>query len=360
MTERVARASSWHPWRVIAAWIVAVVASVFLIGMFLEDALSADVEITSQTESNRANELLSEGFRPTRQELERDVTEVVVVRTEAGSIEDPAARERVESLSSELRSAGATNVVTYAEDERLVSQDGDATVVLVGLGFDAEDNVPAAVDVVERLDAEPGYEAAMTGEWTTEVDFNQLSQDDLREGELFFGAPAALVILLLVFGAVVAGLVPLMLAIISIIVALALVALLGQAYDLSVFTINMLTGMGLALGIDYSLFVLSRYREERTQAREKLGAIATAGSTASRAVLFSGMAFVLAMFGLVLVPSTIFRSLAAGAILVGIVSVIAALTLLPAVLGLLGDRINSLRIPYFGRTAERAGTESRL
>jgi uncharacterized membrane protein YdfJ with MMPL/SSD domain len=360
MTERVARASSRHPWRVIAAWILAVVASVLLIGMFLEDALSAEVEITSQTESNRANQLLSEGFRPTPQELDRDVTEVVVVRSDAGSIEDAAARQRVESLSSELRSAGATNVLTYADDDRLVSRDGDATVVLVALGFDAEDNVPAAVDVVERLDAEPGYEAAMTGEWTTEVDFNQLSQDDLREGELFFGAPAALIILLLVFGAVVAGLVPLMLAIISIIVALALVALLGQAYDLSVFTINMLTGMGLALGIDYSLFVLSRYREERTQAREKMDAIATAGSTASRAVLFSGMAFVFAMFGLVLVPSSIFRSLAAGAILVGIVSVIAALTLLPAVLGLLGDRINSLRIPYFGRTAEQAGQEGRF
>jgi uncharacterized membrane protein YdfJ with MMPL/SSD domain len=360
VTERVARASSRHPWRVIAAWIIAVVASVLLIGMFLEDALTADVEITSATESNRGYQLLSEGFRPTPQELERDVTEVVVVRSEAGSIEDSAARARVEALSSDLRSAGATNVVTYADDERLVSQDGDATVVLVGLGFDAEDNVPAAVDAVERLDAEAGYEAAMTGEWTTEVDFNQLSQDDLREGELFFGAPTALVILLLVFGAVVAGLVPLMLAVISIIVALALVALLGQAYDLSIFTINMLTGMGLALGIDYSLFVLSRYREERTQGREKLDAIATAGSTASRAVLFSGMAFVFAMFGLVLVPSTIFRSLAAGAILVGIVSVVAALTLLPAVLGLLGDRINSLRIPYFGRTAEQAGQEGRF
>jgi putative drug exporter of the RND superfamily len=360
MTERLARASSRHPWRVMAAWLVAVVVSVFAVGLFLEDALTADVEITSETESNRAQRLLSEGFAPTAGELERDVTEVVVVRTEAGSIEDAAARERVAALGAELRSAGATNVVTYAEDERLVSRDGDATVILVGLGFDAEDNVPAAVDAVERLDAQPGYEAAMTGEWTTEVDFNQLSQDDLREGELFFGAPTALIILLLVFGAVVAGVVPLVFAIISIVVALALVALLGQTYELSVFTINMLTGMGLALGIDYSLFVLSRYREERGQQRAKLDAIAAAGATASRAVLFSGMAFVLAMFGLVLVPSTIFRSLAAGAILVGIVSVIAALTLLPAVLGLLGDRINSLRIPYFGRSTEQAGREGRF
>ena len=132
--------------------------------------------------------------------------------------------------------------------------------------------------------------------------------------------------------AIAAGLVPLMLAIASIVVALAMVALLGQAYALSVFTQNMLIGMGLALGIDYSLFTLSRYREERLQQREKLDAITVAGATAGRAVLFSGIAFVLAMLGLLLVPSTIFRSLAVGAILVGIVSVVAALTLLPAVL----------------------------
>ena len=100
----------------------------------------------------------------------------------------------------------------------------------------------------------------------------------------------------------------------------------------------MLTGMGLALGIDYSLFVVSRYREERGYGREPLEAIAAAGATASRAVLFSGTAFVIAMLGMLIVPNTIMRSLAAGAILVGITSVAAALTLLPALLGLLGDR----------------------
>ena len=108
-----------------------------------------------------------------------------------------------------------------------------------------------------------GYAAAVTGSWTSDADEEAASLEDLKKGELFFGAPVALVILLLVFGTVVAGLVPLLLAIVSIVVALALVALLAQAYDLSVFTQNMLIGMGLALGIDYSLFILSRYREER-------------------------------------------------------------------------------------------------
>jgi RND superfamily putative drug exporter len=358
MTERVARASSRHPWRVIAAWVVVILASFFAIGTLL--AYEGEVEISGETESGRAAAVLGEGFPQDAATIEREISEVVVVRADAGEVESSATRERIAQLAEELRAAGATQVVTYAEDERLVSRDGDATALLVGLGFDAEDDVPSLYEVVQRVDDEPSYTAAVTGEWTSDADVNELSLDDLKKGELFFGAPAALVILLLVFGAVVAGLVPLILAIVSIIVALALVALLAQVYDLSIFTQNMLIGMGLALGIDYSLFTLSRYREERLQGREKFDAIATSGATAGRAVLFSGIAFVLAMFGLLLVPSTIFRSLAAGAILVGLVSIAAALTLIPAVLSLLGDRVNAIRIPYFGRAAEQAGKEGRF
>src|SRR5215211_6075926 len=358
MTERLARASSRHPWRVIAAWVVVILASFFAVGTLL--AYEGEADITRETESKRAEDILAEGFPQDAATIERAITEVVVVRADNGDVESASTRERVAALAEELRAAGAEQVVTYAEDETLVSRDGDATVLLVGLGFDAEDDVPAIFEVVQSLDDEPGYTVGVTGEWTSDADVNELSLDDLKKGELFFGAPAALVILLLVFGAVVAGLVPLILAIVSIIVALALVALLAQVYDLSIFTQNMLIGMGLALGIDYSLFTLSRYREERLQGREKLDAIATGGATAGRAVLFSGGAFVLAMLGLLLVPTTIFRSLAAGAILVGIVSVIAALTLLPAVLALLGDRVNALRIPFFGRAAEQAGREGRF
>ena len=175
------------------------------------------------------------------------------------------------------------------------------------------------------------------------------------------GLPAALIILLLVFGAVVAALVPLVMAIVAIVVALGLTALVAQQFELSIFVVNMLTGMGLALGIDYALFVVSRYREERGRGRDQHAAIRASGATASRAVLFSGTVFVVAMFGMLLVPNSIMRSLAVGAILVGIVSVLAALTLLPAVLGLLGDRVDSLRIPIFGRRAvESAAGESRF
>src|SRR5213079_1190751 len=147
----------------------------------------------------------------------------------------------------------------------------------------------------------------------------------------------------------------------SIGVALGFVALLSQAFSLSIFIVNMLTGMGLALWVDYSLFVVSRYREERARGRSKDDAIAMTGATASRAVLFSGSAFVVALFGMLLVPTTIMRSLAAGAILVGVVSVAAALTLLPAILGSLGDGVNRLRVPIVGRASvERANPEGRF
>ena len=111
----------------------------------------------------------------------------------------------------------------------------------------------------------------------------------------------------------------------------------------------MITAMGLALGIDYSLFVLSRYREERQAGRDKIDAIVATGATGSKAVLFSGSSFVVALLGLLLVPDTILRSLALGAIIVGLVTMVAALTLLPAMLSLLGDRVNALRLPFFGR-----------
>ncbi len=352
-TESLARACALHPWRTVMAWIAAVVLSSGIVVMLLGDTLTTEGEVTSATDSKRAEELLLEHFPPSPDQAGRATSEVVVVSFESGEVDTA----RVEALAEELRQAGATNVITPADDERLVSEDGDAAVLLVGLGVN-EDRLSDVIEPVERLDEAPDVEAAMTGDLSVEEDLSKLSEEDLQQGELFFGAPAALIILLLVFGTVVAGVIPLVLAVLSIVVALALTTLVGQVFELSTFVVNMIFGMGLALGIDYSLFILSRFREERSQGREKLNAIETAGATASRAVLFSGAAFVLAMLGLELVPHTIMRSLATGAILVGIVSVAAALTLLPAVLSLLGDGIERLRIPFFGRRA--AAPESRF
>ena len=141
-----------------------------------------------------------------------------------------------------------------------------------------------------------------------------------------------------------AALIPVLLAIVSITLALSIAALIGQVFQLSFFVVHMITMMGLAVGIDYSLFIVARYREERAKGLEKIDAIAEAGATASRAVFFSGMTVVLALIGMVIVPATVFQSLGLGAIVVVIVSVAASLTLLPALLALLGDKVNALRV----------------
>ena len=223
------------------------------------------------------------------------------------------------------------------------------------IGVQRQRDVDRLLSLVERSDGRDGFSVVMTGGGTLDHDFNALSQHDLKSGELQVGLPAALIVLVLVFGAVVAGLVPLLMAFVSIIVALGLCALVADAFSLSVFVVNMLTGMGLALGIDYSLFVVSRYREERSRGRPEPDAIGISGATASRAVLFSGTVFVIALSGMLLVPSNVMKSLAVGAISVGIVSVIAALTLLPALLGLIGDGVNRLRVPWFGRHMGASG-----
>jgi RND superfamily putative drug exporter len=359
VTERVARACARRPVLTLGLWAAALVASVLALALVMT-GLTTEPELTNDPESVRAEAALHR-VEPPRERADRTFTDYVIVRSETSRVSDPEFRAVVERVAGAIRDAGAAaNAVTYYEtnDRALVSEDGRATLIPMLL-----EDEEAAGEVIAIVDAESSdaYLVAVTGNHTLDHDFNLISERDLQEGELKFGLPAALIILLLVFGTVVAGVIPLVMAIVSILCALGLVALLSLQYDLSIFIVNMLTGMGLALGIDYSLFVISRYREERGGGRTPDEAIAAAGATASRAVLFSGSAFVVAMFGMLLVPASIMRSLAAGAILVGITSVAAAMTLLPALLGLLGDRVDALRVPVVGRRSlERSNPEGRF
>jgi putative drug exporter of the RND superfamily len=339
-------------------WIAVAVLAILAIVTLLGGSLTTEGNPTNNPESERADDVRLAAFPP---DPSTAVTDIVVIRSEEYTADSPEFRAFVRGFVDDDGISALATARTYLDGESatLVSDDRHATIVPLALLDD--DETEALVEQVEELNPESAFAVSVTGDETLDYDFNLLSQEDLEEGELKFGLPAALIILLLVFGAVVAGLVPLLMAIVAIVVALGLTALVAQQFELSVFVINMLTGMGLALGIDYSLFVVSRYREERGQGRDESGAIEAAGATASRAVLFSGTTFVIAMLGMLLVPSSIMRSLAAGAILVGIVSVLAALTLLPALLGLLGDRVNALRIPIVGRrSVEESNPEGRF
>jgi uncharacterized membrane protein YdfJ with MMPL/SSD domain len=359
--QRLALASARRPRRTIGAWVAAMVVAVVTIGALLGGALTTEGKPTNNPQSLRAKDVRDAAFPAASSAA---ITDIIVVRSPRYTVAAPRFRSFVRTLAGETRGAkGVKSIRTYlgTHDPSLVSRDRHATMVQLAMPDESSSGIDDVLSAVRHADASPNFAVTVTGQRTVNHDFNKLSEDDLRSGELQFGLPAALVVLLLVFGTVVAGLVPLLIALPSIIVALSFVAILGHAFSLSIFVVNMLTGMGLALGIDYALFVVSRFREERSRGREKLEAISASAMTANRAVLFSGTTFVIAMFGMLIVPSSIMRSLAVGAILVGIVSVVASATLLPALLGLLGDRVDQLRIPLVGRrSVEAANPDGRV
>jgi uncharacterized membrane protein YdfJ with MMPL/SSD domain len=357
-TERIARACARRPGRTLAVWLLALFVAVGAIGALLE--LTTEGSITSNPESEQGYEAIGRHFPP--DPTSDYVNEFIVVRSERLTVDDPAFRDKTLKVLDAVQASGAThNAESFYEsmDASLVSTSRRATVIPLGVSGDCEESAERLIGIVEAADG-GDFDVTITGECTLDRDITKILDEDLKTGELYFGLPAALVILVLVFGALVAAVLPLVVALFSIVVALGLSALIGQAFDLSVYLVTMLTVMGLAIATDYALFVLTRFREERATGRPKLDAIGGAGGTASRAVVFSGMAFVLAMSGLLLVPDTVLRSLGVGAIAVGLVSVAAALTLLPALLGLLGDRVNALRIPFLGRSIDRAGREGRF
>lgn len=393
-TECLARASAARPRRTIAVWIVALVLGGVTFA-FLSGAFRAEDDFLNEPEAKKAEQLIEEGLA----EAERD-TEVVVVSSPELTVRDPAFRRHVDELAAALRALSpghVRQVVTFYDAEAagdvggpagdgasgttagdraggdpvdrpstsgdasggapaadpsfLVSEDGHTTIMLVDLAgtpADAERHIGDVLAVARAADRVDGFTVVVTGYAAWEHEAHGLAESDLQRGEII-GIPIALVILMIVFGTVVAALVPLVLAAFAIVLALALTALFGQTFQLSVFAINIIITMGLAVGIDYSLFIVSRYREERRRGLEKIEAIAAAAATASRAVFFSGMTVVLSLMGMLIVPFSIFPSLGVGAISVVLGAVAAALTLLPAVLSLLGDRVDALRLPWLGR-----------
>ncbi len=319
ITERLARSCAAHPARILCAWGASLLIALALVATNLHN-LNSSYKPVGKPQSARAADTLSRAFGAgSRYAVPGDAGDVVVVHSARWTAGEPAFRAFVGELVAAIERTGdASDVRSYLDAGAPVSGDGHAA--LISLSSPSSARVKPVVAVVHRYDGSRGFTASMTGAYPTENDFSELSQSDLRSGELSFGLPAALVVLVLVFGSVVAGLVPVLMALVAIIAGLGIVALLSVEFSLSVFIVNMLTGMGLALGIDYSLFVISRYREERGGGLGEHDAIARAGATASKAVLLSGGTFVIALFGMLIVPTQIMRSLAVGAIVVGVLS----------------------------------------
>jgi RND superfamily putative drug exporter len=345
-TQSLARVSAHHPWRVLAVWGLVLAASVVAIGSLLGSAFTSDASLTTSPDSVKAQKVIADSFSQGDR-----IDEAVVIHSAKLTADTPQFKAFVADVRSSIERTGNVQTVRdpYAADQFGISKDAHAAVVTLVLGHDPATGIENLLDEVVAADSAAGFDVNITGLNTLDHDFTMLSESDLTNGELKFGLPAAMIVLILVFGALVAAFIPMGIAIGSIIVTVAISAVLGQFTSLSFFIVNMITAMGLALGIDYSLFVLSRYREERQAGRDKIDAIVATGGTSSKAVLFSGGSFVVALLGLLLVPDTVLRSLALGAIIVGVVTMAAAVTLLPALLSILGDRVNALRLPIVGR-----------
>ncbi len=372
-TGSLARACARRPVLTIAAWLLISAFSIFAITRLLDDAITTEMKFTRAPESEQGRRLLAERLRGPEK-----INEVVIVSSPESTVDDPVFKQQVDLLGLDLINLGRDVVEggTYyyqARDESLVSADRHTTIlplIMAGTLADAEKNIGQVRDAAARAAERSGFEVLTTGAASSGEDFNELSQNDLRKAELY-GIPTAMVILLIVFGSFVltymwklkkrqgslistrrvvlvvalgslaASLLPLMLAMFSIVIATGATAVVGQRFIMSFFVVNMITMMGLAVGIDYSLFVASRYLEELIGGRDRMQAIEIAGSTASRAVLFSGMTVILALAGMLIIPMSLFYSLAVGAILVVAVSVLAALTLLPAILKLVGKPLSA-------------------
>jgi len=338
MTGRLAAFSSRRPWLVIGVWLVVFVATIGVTVGF-PATMTTNAEFTNRPEALRASELLDERMgdddTPTP-------TEYVIVASDDLTIDDPAFRSFVETLTGEISSlSGYVDLVAnfyLTGDERLVADDRKATVLPVFIAEDAT-GTDRYLDLIDERDGTEGFTVVSGGDESIEAAFVETAEADLVTGETI-GVSVAILVLIVVFGTLVAAGVPVALAIVAIATAMGITTITGHLFELSIFVINMLIMIGLAVGIDYSLFIVGRYREERARGLDTQAAVIRTGDTASKAVLFSGLTVVTALLGMLLVPSTIFKSLGAGAIFVTIVAILATLTLLPAGLSLIGDGID--------------------
>ena len=349
-TSGLAGASARRPWWAIGAWIAILVLALGVTGA-LGMKTTTDFSFANNPESQAGLTVLDNAGL-----VKKDPTdETVIIRSNSATVDDPAFKAKVEQVTAALRGMSGVvvpeSVTNYYElsanpqtaeaAKGLVSAGRETTIIpatLAGTQDEATKNASAYLDDLRALSGD-GFEVMSVGFVSIGEENNVIAEEDLVRGETI-GIAAALVILVIVFGALVAAGIPILLAMISIAISFGITAIIGQYFELSFFITNMITMIGLAVGIDYALFVVERYREERRHGRAKLDAIGITGGTASKAVAFSGGTVVLALMGMFLLPASIFRALATGAIIVVLIAVAATQTLVPALLSLLGDKID--------------------
>ena len=284
-----------------------------------------------------------------RDELRRDFPQVgaeaaIVAYSQATPIvADPAGlRSLVATLTGSPGAASVVDPLALPVEAGMISPDGKTALIPVELvaksDADRPESAGEVMATVKAAELPAGAQANVTGEWAVWKDFNTLNEEALHKAELLSGLPT-IILLFVAFGTAIAAGLPLVLALAGIAVGYASLHLLTAVTPLSVWSMNFSMMIGLAVGIDYSLFIVSRYREEREDGRNAEDAIAATLSTAGKAVFLSALTVVLSLAAVFVVPVMVFRSMALGMILSVIAVSIASLTLLPAILVALGDRV---------------------
>lgn len=354
------RLGAWcatHVWRVLIAWLVILVAGGALVPKFTDSLTGSSLTVIG-SESAEAEKLMEEEF-------DSAVTEdvVVVFDSSARSVRDAEFRDVVRRSVEELRKQSG---VASVEDpfapggEQQIAADGRTALVLAGLTGDErqrQETAPEIQKVLDRIDGD-GVDVMLTGSSALNAAVIEQQDEDLVRAETI-GLSIALVVLLLAFGTLVAAGMPILLGVAALMTSFGVLGALSYVTTFDTFVQAIVTMLGLALGIDYCLFIVTRFREE-LQAKPDRSIAETVGTTmatAGKAVLFSGCTVLISVAGLFLVRAPVFWSMAFGVMVAVAVMLIVAMTLLPAMLALCGSKINRLAVPGLRRTVNHPDPE---
>lgn len=352
---RMGRWSASHWKTAVFGWLAFVIAA-FVIG----NAVGTKYLETSDTnvgEARQADKIIEAGFPQTNDEM----GEIVLIQSKTLNASDPAFRAVITDVTKTLDAFPQVTKLESPLDARhadLVSKDGRSVMVTFSPKGDYDQaltyiaSIEAAVDKAEKR--HPGFSVEELGSVTTERDVNAAFNSMLAKAGMI-AIPLTLVILLLVFGSFVAAAVPLLLAITAVFTTTALISIPSQFIPVDKSIAEVILLIGLAVGIDYSLFYLRREREERAAGRSERAALEAAAATSGRAVLISGITVLIAMGGMFFSGDKTFMSFSIGTMMVVAVAMIGSLTVLPALLSKLGDRVEKGRVPFVHRLRRKDG-----
>jgi uncharacterized membrane protein YdfJ with MMPL/SSD domain len=349
-----ARAAQWssnHRKLAIWGWLAIVVVLVGgILGAGLIERKEVSTVDTFSGESQQAERALTDaGLRPTE--------EVLLIQSDSLSARDPAFEAIVAKSAAELRqTAHVANVSTPNEGGGAISEDGHSVLVdfeISGPEKDIAVNVLDSEDTVAALDGSAsGFSVEQFGSGSSEKNLQGAFTSDLGKAGMI-SLPLTLLILLVALGALVAAGVPLILALTGVLATMAMVVVPSQIIPLDGNIDALILLIGLAVGVDYSLFYMRREREERAAGKSPHEALMAAAATSGRAVMISGITVMIAMSGMFLTGEATFESFALATVTVVSVELFVSLLVLPAVLAWLGDRVTKGRLPLLGRRSGR-------